>query len=99
MRTIDLSYDFLSACGEEYDEIKAIIASIQFTKEEESVAYLQQFITESIVKYTEPERYLLNRINYHVDALFQRYVTGATPEKVDFEASLKPKKTNPLFGM
>jgi hypothetical protein len=99
MKTIDLSYDFLSACGDEYDEIKAIIATIKFDTEEESVAFLQKFITDSRLKYTEPELYLLNRINYHINTLAQRYVTGDTPEKVDFEASIKPKTRNPLWGI
>ena len=98
MKTIDLSYDFLSACDEEYDEVQAIITSIELN-EEESVAFLQKFITEARLKYTEPELYLLNRINYHVNELAQRYVTGIMPEKVDFEASSKPKKTNPLFDV
>ena len=30
MKTIDLSYDFLSSCDEEYDEIESIIKSIEF---------------------------------------------------------------------
>ena len=91
MKTIDLSYDFLSACGDEYDEIKSIINSIKFDKEEESLAFLQKFITESRLKYTEPELYLLNRINYHVNAMADRYVKGVNAATIDFENPLLRK--------
>jgi len=91
MKTIDLSYDFLSACGEEYDEIKAIIASIEFDTEAQSAAFLQQFITESRLKYTEPELYLLNRINYHVNAMVERYEKDVNAVPIDFENPLLRK--------
>ena len=91
MKTIDLSYDFLSVCTEEYDEVKAIIESIKFDTEEESVSFLQKFITESRLKYTEPELYLLNRINYHVNAMADRYTKGVNAAPIDFENPLLRK--------
>jgi len=84
MKTIDLSYDFLSSCGGEYDEVKSIVASIKFETEEESLSFLQKFITESRDKYTEPELYLLNRINYHVNAMADRYEKGVDARAIDF---------------
>ncbi len=88
MKTIDLSYDFLSACGDEYDTIKAIIAEIRFDSEEESLAFLQEFIQESLAKYSAPELYLLNRMNYHVNAMAQRYALGVDAKPVDFQNPL-----------
>ena len=41
MKTMDLSYDFLSACGNEYDEIKSIINSIEFEDEIDKLQFLQ----------------------------------------------------------
>ena len=91
MKTIDLSYDFLSACGNEYDEIKAIIASIQFADEHKSLAFLQSFLQESIAKYTQAECYLLNRIQYHVNAMADRYEKGIEVQVIDFENPLLRK--------
>ncbi len=91
MKTIDLSYDFLSACGDEYDEIKSSIESIKFDTEEESLAFLQKFITESRDKYRESELYLLNRINYHVNAMADRYEKGVNATPIDFENPLLRK--------
>ncbi len=88
MKTIDLSYDFLSACGDEYDTIQALIAEICFDSEEESLAFLQEFIQESLAKYSAPECYLLNRINYHVNAMAQRYALGVDAKPVDFQNPL-----------
>ena len=91
MKTIDLSYDFLSACGDEYDEIQDIIASIHLDTEAESLAFLQNFIFESRLKYTQPELYLLNRLNYHVEAMADRYAKGVDAIAVDFENPLLRK--------
>ena len=91
MKTIDLSYDFLSACGNEYDEIKLIIQSIVFDTEEESLAFLQAFIFEARQKYTQPELYLLNRINYHVNAIADRYTKNVDAKPIDFENPLLRK--------
>lgn len=89
LKTMDLSYDFLSACGSEYDEIKAIIESLEFEDEEAKLVFLQNFIAESKLKYTAPELYLLNRMQYHVDSLAERYENGGDSVRVDFE--------NPLY--
>jgi hypothetical protein len=99
MRTMDLSYDFLNACSDEYDEIIAIIKSIELEDEMKKVEFLQNFIRVSKAKYTKPELYLLNRLEYHINDLAQRYVSGIVPKKVDFEAKAKPCKVNPLAGI
>ena len=91
MKTIDLSYDFLSECGDEYEEIQKIIAEIKFDTEEESVEFLQKFILSSKQKYTASELYLLNRLNYHVDAMADRYSKGVNAKPIDFENPLLRK--------
>jgi hypothetical protein len=91
LKTMDLSYDFLSSCGAEYDDIVAIIATIKFEGELESLAFLQEYIQESKDKYTKPELYLLNRMEYHVDAMAQRYTLGVEVEHIDFENPLLRK--------
>ena len=91
MKTIDVSYDFLSACGDEYDEIQNIIASIHFETEEQSLEFLQKFILEARLKYTQPELYLLNRLNYHVEAMADRYAKGVNAKPIDFQNPLLRK--------
>jgi hypothetical protein len=91
LKTIDLSYDFLSACGEEYDTIKAMIAEINFDTEKEALEFLQNFIKESQAKYTQPELYLLNRLAYHVNAMAERYEKNIDVERIDFENPLLRK--------
>lgn len=89
LKTMDLSYDFLSSCGDEYDEIQAIIKSMIFKDELEKLAFLQEFISDAQAKYTKPELYLLNRLAYHIDGLADRYSKDTTTEPVDFQ--------NPLY--
>ena len=89
LKTMDLSYDFLSACGDEYEEIEKIIASLNFASEEEALEFLQNFIEISRSKYTQPELYLLDRLKYHVDAMAERYEKGVDVKHIDF--------TNPLM--
>ena len=84
MKTMDLSYDFLSACGDEYDEVKATIESIEFEDEMQKLSFLQEYIKEAKSKYTAEELYLLNRLEYHVNAMAQRYEKGVEAQKVDF---------------
>ena len=84
MKTMDLSYDFLSACGAEYDEIVALIKSIEFDDEMQKLYFLQEFIQESKAKYSAPELYLLNRLEYHINALAERYAKGVDVQKVEF---------------
>ncbi len=88
LKTMDLSYDFLSACGSEYDEIKAIIESLEFEDEEAKLEFLQNFIAKSKLKYAEPELYLLNRMEYHVNAMAERYEKDVDAQRVDFQNRL-----------
>ena len=95
MKTMDLSYDFISECGNEYDEILEIIKGINFDDELESLEVLQNFISQSIEKYSADEAYLLNRMQNHVDAMAERYNTGKDSQGVVFETP-KAKSRNPL---
>jgi len=88
MKTIDLSYDFLSSCSDEYDEIKVIIESIKFDNDLDKLKFLQKYIAESRAKYTELELYLLNRLDYHVNAMAQRYEKNVDVEMVVFQNPL-----------
>lgn len=85
MKTMDLSYDFLSACGNEYDEITEIIKSIELDDETKKLSFLQEYIKEAKAQYSAPELYLLNRLEYHVNAMAQRYEKGVEAQKVDFQ--------------
>lgn len=97
MKTIDLSYDFLSACSDEYDEVVEIIKSIEFENELDKLAYLQSYLSYARQKYTDDELYLLNRLQQHIDSLQQRYTDGITEiPKVEFKAPI-PKNRNPLL--
>lgn len=91
LQTMDLSYDFLSACGDEYEEFEKIIATINFDDELDALAFLQNFITESKAKYTKPELYLLDRLEYHVNAMAERYEKNVDVKKIDFENPLLKK--------
>jgi len=89
LKTMDLSYDFLSSCGDEYDEIQAIMKEINFESEEESLQFLQSFIEESSAKYSRNELYLLNRLQNHLKTLSNIYNGSIDVSPVDFE--------NPLY--
>ena len=91
MKTMDLSYDFLGACGDEYDQVTEIINSIVFENEEQSLLFLEEFIAESRAKYTKPELYLLDRLSYHISALSDRYTKGVTAQAIDFQNPLLRK--------
>ena len=99
MKTMDLSYDFISSCDEEYDEIQAIVKSIEFADEIEKLVFLQNFIKESQEKYTRDECYLLDRIAYHIDSLSEQYNSGEIAKRVDFikPDAPNPKSANPLL--
>ncbi len=100
MKTIDLSYDFISSCGDEYDEILEIINSIKFDNELEKLEYLQNFLKESQSKYSKDELYLLDRMEYHVKSMADRYQSDEEFEKVEFKKPVdKPivKSANPLL--
>lgn len=97
MQTIDLSYDFLESCDEEYDAIKAIIESINLDSEMQKVEFLQEFINESQAKYTKDALYLLNRMAYHVDEVKERTQADIQTGKVEFIKPEKKLSTNPLL--
>ncbi|EQB40506.1 hypothetical protein M947_01525 [Sulfurimonas hongkongensis] len=84
MKTIDLSYDFLSSCGDEYDEIVKIIKSIEIEDEEQKIVFLKEYIKESQEKYSGDALYLLNRLAYHVDGVSQRFLAGHKAKAVQF---------------
>jgi len=84
MKTIDLSYDFLSSCGDEYDDIANIIKSIEIEDEEQKIAFLKEYIKASQAKYSGDELYLLNRLAYHVDGVLQRFLAGQKAKVVEF---------------
>jgi len=89
MQTMDLSYDFIESCGDEYDEIMVIVKSMDESDELKKLSMLQNFIQESKVKYTKDELYLLDRLDYHVAAMAQRYEQNVDVQRVDFQ--------NPLY--
>ena len=89
MKTMDLSYDFIESCGDEYDEIMVIVKSMDESDEFKKLSTLQNFIQESKVKYTKDELYLLDRLDYHVAAMAQRYEQNVDVQRVDFQ--------NPLY--
>ena len=97
MKTMDLSYDFISECGDEYDEILAIIKTINYKDELEALELLQNFVLESKKKYSFDESYLLRRMQNHLNALLEIYETQKEIEKIQF---IKPKQEvkskNPL---
>jgi len=89
MKTIDLSYDFIEACSDEYDEITRMVESIDFDDELAKLDFLQTYIRESRAKYSGDELYLLNRLQYHVGAMAERYEKDVNAAPVDFQ--------NPLY--
>ena len=92
LKTMDLSYDFLSNCGDsEYDEVKARIDSIIFENEHDALTFLQSYIDEARAKYTKSELYLLDRLKYHVDAMAVRYEKNVDVEHIDFSNPLLRK--------
>ncbi|MCK9491700.1 MAG: hypothetical protein M0Q24_06390 [Sulfurimonas sp.] len=84
MKSIDLSYDFLSSCGDEYDEIVEIIKSIEIEDEDKQLEFLQEFIKESQAKYSTDALYLLNRLAFHVDGVKERSITGQRVKTAQF---------------
>lgn len=94
LKTMDLSYDFLTNCGdEEYTQVKALIDSIIFEDELQALEFLQGFISHAKSLYSPSELYLVNRLEKHIDSLAQRYELGLdAPARVDFSASLFARK-------
>ena len=101
MKTMDLSYDFISECGQEYDDVLKIINSIHFDNELERLEFLQDFIRESKLKYDADESYLLNRLQNHINAMAERYNNDKKVESVVFKkpVSSSPKSRNPLNNL
>jgi len=96
MKTIDLSYDFLTSCGQqEYLDVKKLINDIDIIDEKEKIVFLQNFLKQSKQKYTNDELYLLDRLEYHVDSLAQRYEDDVKAKKVIFQKPVKNQ--NPLL--
>ncbi|MCF6309413.1 MAG: hypothetical protein L3J19_02900 [Sulfurimonas sp.] len=95
MKTIDLSYDFITECGDEYDEVSDILKSIKFESEEEKLEFLHNFIRESKSKYSADELYLLNRLEYHINAIAERSSLNKKADNVEFIAP--NRSANPLL--
>ncbi len=96
MKTIDLSYDFLSECDNKYDEILLDIKSIELKDEREKLDFLLTYLDEAMKKYSDDECYLLKRLKYHVKGVEQRHEEKIESEKVVFDAP-KPRSANPLL--
>ena len=89
LKTIDLSYDFLSTCGdEEYGKIQKLIETLTFEDELEKLSFLQNYIQKAKEKYTKSELYLLDRLDYHVKAMAERYEKGIDVKHIDFKNPL-----------
>ena len=98
MKTIDLSYDFLESCGDEYEEILAKIKSIELSDDLEKLKFLQDFITESKSKYMADELYLLDRLENHVSGVFERTLNDAKVGTVEFiKPEIPTRSPNPLL--
>jgi len=95
MKSIDLSYDFLSFCGDYYEEFVDILGSFEFESEDDKLKFLQDFVEEARAKYNDDELYLLNRLKYHIDAMAQRYEKDEDVKKVEFVSPTKV--ANPLL--
>jgi len=96
MKTIDVSYDFLVATGDGYDEVKNQISEIKLNDEVDKIEFLQAYFLEVKSKYTQDELYLLNRLEYHFSGVVQRYQGEIEASKVDFVAP-KARSKNPLL--
>jgi len=96
MKTIDLSYDFLSSCGDTYDEVVSLINSIDIDDEMQKIEFLQNFLKEAKSKYSEDELYLINRLQNHLKGVLERFENDIECKKVDFVAP-QTKPINPLL--
>jgi len=96
MKTIDLSYDFLSSCGDEYDEIKLLVQSIKINDELEKIDFLQHYLESAKSKYTKSELYLLDRLQNHLNGIRERFENDEEVKKVEFNLP-QPKVSNPLL--
>jgi len=97
MKTMDLSYDFLEAIGSTYEKVLHIIQDIVLEDEIEKLEFLQNYISEVKLNYSADALYLLNRLEYHIESMAQRYHQDITVQKVDFEKLAAGKSGNPLL--
>ena len=98
MKTIDLSYDFLSAVESNYDEVQQSIEKLDLENEADKLEFLLAYLNQAKTKYTADELYLLNRLSYHVEGIKQRYENEVKVDAVDF-VTPKVKSRNPLDFM
>jgi len=96
MSTIDLSYDFLLAVEDSYDEVKSKIDSISIEDEAQKLDAMIAFLDDSKKKYTQDELYLLNRLSYHIGGIKERFDTEVEVAKVEFILP-KARSANPLL--
>lgn len=85
MKTMDIAYDFIESSGDVYDEVQSIVKSIHFKDDLEALDFLQSFTNHAKSLYESDALYLINRFEYHVDAMAERYKNGVEAQKVDFE--------------
>jgi len=92
LKTIDLSYDFLSTCGDdEYKKAKEIIQALVFENELEKLQFLQNYIEKVQKKYAKDELYLMDRLAYHVHSMAERYEKNVEVKCIKFENPLLRK--------
>jgi hypothetical protein len=73
-----------------------MIASVKLENDVEKLTFLQEYIMEAKTKYSGDELYLLNRLEYHVSEMANRYEQDIQAQKVSFELPVK-KSQNPLL--
>ena len=92
VKTMDLSYDFLSSCGDTlYENNKQLLESLVFENEEKKLEFLQAYIQEVKAKYSQEECYLLARLEFHVKTMAERYEKKVDVKYIDFENPLLKK--------
>ena len=95
MKTMDLSYDFLENCGDDYEKIKSKLEGVELDDDMQKLTFLQEYISEVKSKYTQDELYLLNRLDNHIESMAKRYFDIEEVQKVEFKAPELPKKRSP----
>ena len=95
MQTMDLSYDFIENCTNEYDEIQESIKSINLEDDIEKLNFLFAYINEIKPKYNNDELYLINRFEYHIKEMATRYEADIKAKAVEFK-SPPTRSPNPL---
>jgi hypothetical protein len=88
LKTMEIANDFYKAAGSSYTEVQTIINNISFESDEKAMEFLYTYVTTSQQKYTVSERYLLNRLLNHIDALYKRIKTDEKPpSSINFNAA------------